>query len=166
MRARLLRNVARVKTRLLAGGLPVTDSPSPIISLTLENADAADRVSQQLLAKGIHPPFIKYPGAPGSGFFRFAISSEHSQVQLEELAEVLVKVRSFNLNPALDLATKEHSAAEPQPKEFNHGRIRRRSEAMADRQPMNTDSDRTEKMELEYTGNVRQRENPRKNERI
>jgi hypothetical protein len=37
---------------------------------------------------------------------------------------------------------------------------------MADRQQVNTDSDRTEKMELENKGHVRQRENAREKKRI
>jgi hypothetical protein len=47
------------------------------------------------------------------------------------------------------------SATEPKPNEFNHGCTQ-----------INTDSDRTEKMESEHKGHVRQRENPGKHEGI
>jgi hypothetical protein len=42
-----------------------------------------------LLARDIHPPFIRYPGGPAPGYFRFAISSEHTAAQLDALVAVL-----------------------------------------------------------------------------
>ncbi len=90
LRKRLVGNVARVKSELLTGGFAVVDSPSPIISLMPENAEAAARLKRRLLARGIYPAFIKYPGGPASGFFRFAISSEHTHGQLNDLVAALV----------------------------------------------------------------------------
>jgi hypothetical protein len=46
---------------------------------------------QALLAAGIYPPFIKYPGGPASGYFRFVISSEHGRRQLDDLTKVLIR---------------------------------------------------------------------------
>jgi 7-keto-8-aminopelargonate synthetase-like enzyme len=94
MRARLRQNIFRVRTRLPDGSHSLADSPGPIIAWTPRSASGADMLRRRLLAKGIHPPFIRYPGAPRGGFFRFAISSEHSRAQLDDLAEVLVEARA------------------------------------------------------------------------
>jgi hypothetical protein len=44
---------------------------------------------RRLPERRIFPPFIKYPGGPTNGYFRFALSSEHSADQIRALAEVL-----------------------------------------------------------------------------
>jgi 7-keto-8-aminopelargonate synthetase-like enzyme len=44
---------------------------------------------RKLLAAKIYPPFLKYPGGPAKGYFRFVISSEHSRAQLDNLVAVL-----------------------------------------------------------------------------
>jgi 7-keto-8-aminopelargonate synthetase-like enzyme len=46
-------------------------------------------LKRDLVAAGIYPPFIKYPGGPPNGYFRFVISSEHTRSQLDNLLEVL-----------------------------------------------------------------------------
>jgi 7-keto-8-aminopelargonate synthetase-like enzyme len=50
-------------------------------------------LKRRLLAGGIYPPFVKYPGGPAEGFFRFVISSEHSHGQLDRLLDVLTRRR-------------------------------------------------------------------------
>jgi 7-keto-8-aminopelargonate synthetase-like enzyme len=42
-----------------------------------------------LLARGIFPPNIRYQNGPPEGYFRFAISSEHTRAQLDALADAL-----------------------------------------------------------------------------
>ncbi|MGZ8939115.1 MAG: aminotransferase class I/II-fold pyridoxal phosphate-dependent enzyme [Limisphaerales bacterium] len=61
---------------------------SPIISVAPNNAGALRR---RLIAAGIYPPLIHYPGGPERGYFRFAISSEHSAAQIKQLATVLTE---------------------------------------------------------------------------
>jgi len=46
-------------------------------------------LKKKLLAAGIYPPYLKYPGASAGGIFRFVVSSEHSIEQLARLAGVL-----------------------------------------------------------------------------
>jgi 7-keto-8-aminopelargonate synthetase-like enzyme len=89
LRPRLLRNAARVKTALRAAGLPLPETPGPIVPLLPRNPGEAARLNRALLAAGIYPPFIRYPGGPPSGYFRFVISSEHTPAQLEALLVVL-----------------------------------------------------------------------------
>ena len=89
MRGRLGRNTERVKSGVRAIGLPVADTPSPIIAVVPDHARRARRLTRSLLAAGIYPSFIHYPGGPESGYFRFALSSEHTAAQLDQLVKVL-----------------------------------------------------------------------------
>ena len=90
LRKRLARNTSYVKAALRASGFPLGDFPGPIIPLVPKNSRAAERLRRRLLAEGIHPPFIKYPGGPEGGYFRFVISSEHTQGQLDALLKALL----------------------------------------------------------------------------
>jgi 7-keto-8-aminopelargonate synthetase-like enzyme len=89
LRARLAQNTAWLKGELKRHGLPVMETPSPIFALVPQSAKEAERVKKRLLTRGIYPPFIKYPGGPESGYFRFAISSEHTAKQLDNLVKAL-----------------------------------------------------------------------------
>lgn len=90
LRRRLARNVDYTKAKLRAAGLPVVDSPSPLIAHVPRNATGAAAMTKRCLSHGIFPSLIKYPGGPENGYFRFAISSEHSKAQLDALLKVLV----------------------------------------------------------------------------
>jgi 8-amino-7-oxononanoate synthase len=98
IRRRLNRNVAHLRVKLRAGGIPVPEQPGPIIALAPRNQREAGRLVRLLLAAGIHPPFIKYPGGPENGYFRFAISSEHTLAQLNLLASVVTAQNSSGLS--------------------------------------------------------------------
>jgi len=89
-RERLSRNARRVKNALRKAGVDLPDAPGPIVSLDLKHAKQIAQLHRDLLKAGILPPFIKYPGGPASGYFRFVISSEHSAKQLTDLVCVLM----------------------------------------------------------------------------
>ena len=89
LRARLAKKTRLVKSNLAAAGFPVVDSPSPIIANIPANAKEASQQQRRQIANRIYPPFIKYPGGPESGYFRFAISSEHTAGQLSALIGAL-----------------------------------------------------------------------------
>jgi 7-keto-8-aminopelargonate synthetase-like enzyme len=90
LRRRLNRNVAHLRRKLRARGIPAPEQPGPIVSLAPRNRREGERLGRRLIEAGIHPPFILYPGGPENGYFRFAISSEHTIGQLDLLARVLV----------------------------------------------------------------------------
>jgi 7-keto-8-aminopelargonate synthetase-like enzyme len=46
-------------------------------------------LKRKLLKAGVYPSLICYPGGPAAGYFRFAISSEHSPEQIARLAKTL-----------------------------------------------------------------------------
>jgi 7-keto-8-aminopelargonate synthetase-like enzyme len=89
LRQRLNRNAEFVKRELRHAGMDLPDAPGPIIQFLLPSAAKNRRLRRALLAAGIYPSFINYPGAPAGGYFRFVISSEHTQAQLQQLVTVL-----------------------------------------------------------------------------
>lgn len=94
LRARLNDHAAYVKTELRRVGYPVPeDAPGPIVSVSFRDAAKIKQLHRRLMAAGIYPPFMKYPGGPANGHFRFAISSEHSREQLRRLVETLSRFR-------------------------------------------------------------------------
>ena len=89
LQSRLHENAAKLKERLRAGGFALPEAPGPIVPVVPSSAKTAERLNRRLLAAGIHPPFIRYPGGPEGGYFRFVVSSEHTQAQLAALARAL-----------------------------------------------------------------------------
>jgi 7-keto-8-aminopelargonate synthetase-like enzyme len=85
LRCRLSHNVNYVKTALRSSGLSVAHTPAPIFSIVPRAAAEVARLRKRLLSRGVFPSFIHYPGGPQGGYFRFVISSEHSQQQLDDL---------------------------------------------------------------------------------
>ena len=86
---RLKRNVTSLKNSLRRAGIFLPEVPGPIISMRNQRKSQRSRLTRELLHAGIFPPFIKYPGGPAEGYFRFVLCSEHTRPQLEGLAEVL-----------------------------------------------------------------------------
>lgn len=90
-RRRIEQGAAYVKKALREAGLPLANNPGPIVALVPRNKKVAASLKKTLLANGIYPPFLKYPGGPPEGYFRFVISSEHTRPQLDGLIRVLAK---------------------------------------------------------------------------
>lgn len=89
LRHRLERNVQQVKSALRQQGFPVSAAPTPILAFHPSTPAEAGALRERLLARKIYPCFIEYPGGPETGYFRFAISSEHSRDQLNNLVSAL-----------------------------------------------------------------------------
>jgi 7-keto-8-aminopelargonate synthetase-like enzyme len=90
-----LRHNSRLgKEQLRAAGLPLPQTPGPIIALKPQGPTVRARLQRALFAAGIYPSFIRYPGGPADGYFRFVISSEHSKAQIDRLTRVLASFRS------------------------------------------------------------------------
>lgn len=88
LRRKLNENADCVKTALRAARVKFPEAPGPIVALFTEEPAQTEALKKRLLAAGIFPPFLKYPGF-GEGYFRFAISSGHSRAQLDKLTKVL-----------------------------------------------------------------------------
>lgn len=89
LQTRLHANASWLKEKLSAGGMKLPDAPGPIVPVIPASPKDADRLKRRLRAAGIHPPFIRYPGGPEGGYFRFVVSSEHTRAQLAALAGAL-----------------------------------------------------------------------------
>lgn len=89
LRERLFQKVQFVREALGKGGMNIAYTPGPIIALRPENTREALKLKRKLLAAGVYPPFIRYPGGPTEGSFRFVISSEHTDRQLRQLVKAL-----------------------------------------------------------------------------
>jgi 7-keto-8-aminopelargonate synthetase-like enzyme len=94
-RVRLQENTSRVRANL----------DFPIVSVTPKNKTACDHLRAALLARGIFPSHIRYQHGPPEGYFRFAISSQHSRAQLDALAA--------GLPPSLDARRTDERADGP-----------------------------------------------------
>jgi len=89
LRRRIAFNTGHVKIALRKVGLQINDGPGSIIPLIPRSEAAAIKLRKQLLSAGIYPALINYLGGPGNSYFRFVISSEHTQEQLDALIDVL-----------------------------------------------------------------------------
>ena len=78
-----------IKKKIKQLGLDTPQSPTPIVSITHYDDVKNKRLYQLLLKNGIYPPFVKYPGAPSGGHFRFALSNLHTQEQIDLLYETI-----------------------------------------------------------------------------
>jgi 7-keto-8-aminopelargonate synthetase-like enzyme len=87
---RLSDNVNYVKTALRANGMAVPETPAPIIAVIPRNPREAQALRKRLLSRDVFPSFIRYPGGPERGYFRFVISSEHTREQLDSLIASLL----------------------------------------------------------------------------
>jgi 8-amino-7-oxononanoate synthase len=92
LRKKLNHNAEYVKTALRAAGVNFPETPGPIIAMSTEVSAQTWALKRRLLAAGIFPPFIRYPGF-AHGWFRFVISSGHSRAQLDKLINVLKDFR-------------------------------------------------------------------------
>lgn len=88
LRPRLWKNVEHVKSALRTLGAPVAATPAPIVPLIPSHPSQVAEVKERCIENGIFPSFIRYPGGPEGGYFRFAISSEHSRAQVDALINV------------------------------------------------------------------------------
>jgi len=92
-RQRLEENNKYLKERLRGSGYPTAETPGPVLAVRPKNAQACHALHKALLRLGIYPPYLCYPGGEAGGYFRFAISSEHSRRQLDQLLDVLTRLR-------------------------------------------------------------------------
>ena len=93
-RKKLFQNLSSLRAQIRQSGWDIPEMPGPIVRLPLMNPGAASDLKARLLAAGIYPPFLKYGSASAAGFFRFVISSQHTQTQLDTLASVLADFKS------------------------------------------------------------------------
>jgi len=90
---KLLKDV-ELRERLRGNFFRATGRPGDVPIYSREPKDS-EKFANALLKRGIFPSRIRYPGGPEGGYFRFAISSEHTRAQLDALAGALEATRVF-----------------------------------------------------------------------
>lgn len=123
LRERIQSNTVRVKDALRGMGFEVPDHPGPI-AMIQTTGQATDRLRRQLLNAGIYPPLLNYPGAI-QGTFRFAISSDHTDEQLDQLIACLTRFKGGGRSVA-GRGTGRTRAGSPNPPGTPLGRRHRR----------------------------------------
>src|SRR5437667_295703 len=83
LRNRLAANLIYTRKALRDSNFAPIETPGPIITIFPKDTKQIRQLKRQLLRAGIFPSFIRYPSGPATGYFRFAISSEHSCDQLD-----------------------------------------------------------------------------------
>ena len=73
----------------LQRNLKLIGTDVPILCITPGTASEAVRLKKRLLSAGIFPSLIRYPNGPPNGYFRFAISSEHTPDQIKRLLKAI-----------------------------------------------------------------------------
>ena len=93
-REQLTKNLNYTRNQLGQAGIRLDETPGPMVAFVPENPQQAVRLRRALLQSAIYPSLIRYPGSPAGGYYRFAISSAHSQKQLDQLIAALARVFS------------------------------------------------------------------------
>ena len=78
----------RVKQALADAGYDMPINPAPGINIFIEDKQESQRLADMLEKAGIYPSFISYPEKPD--YFRFTLSSAHSENQIQMLLDVLI----------------------------------------------------------------------------
>src|ERR1039458_2314157 len=77
-------SVSSMSSMPLSMAFSAAAAPSaPIFPVHPSTQEEIGALRERLLARKVYPSFIEYPGGPEGGYFRFAISSEHSDEQLD-----------------------------------------------------------------------------------
>jgi glycine C-acetyltransferase len=78
-----------LKEKFIEIGFDMPKTPAPIFSITMYDEEKNGRLRDILLDNGIYPPFIDYPGAPPGGHFRFIMTSETTDEQINLLFDTI-----------------------------------------------------------------------------
>lgn len=77
----------KVKQQIAEMGYDVPVIPSPTISINIDDPKKVDKLREMLIDVDIYPSLIRYPEKPD--YFRFALSSAHSDDDIGKLLSVL-----------------------------------------------------------------------------
>lgn len=88
--SKLQQRALTFKRKLQKVGFELPVSPSPIISVTHFDEKKNKVLEKRLLENYIYSPFMDYPGSPKGGHFRFALTSNHTDEQIQLLYNIIV----------------------------------------------------------------------------
>lgn len=91
LRASLMRNVLRLREKLVAAQLEVVGDPSAIVSTKVGDEALARMVSRRLPALGVVANLVEFPAvAKGSARFRLQVMAKHTAEQIDAVVERIV----------------------------------------------------------------------------
>lgn len=67
----------------------LNDRRTPVTAIHPRDADQARALTESLSEAGFVPPWIRYPGGPGGGFFRIALRATHTAATVDRLAQAV-----------------------------------------------------------------------------
>ena len=89
-RVRRLQELARHFSNALPSRPEILNDPrTPVTAIHPLDAAQAQRLTEALTQAGFVPPWIRYPGGPGGGFFRIALKATHSRSQIDRLSRAI-----------------------------------------------------------------------------
>lgn len=81
---------ARLRDNLAQAGFAVLSSSGPIVPVLVGEAEAALRLAQALLERGVYAPAMRPPTVPpGTSRLRLAVSAAHEEADMDRAAEAL-----------------------------------------------------------------------------
>jgi 7-keto-8-aminopelargonate synthetase-like enzyme len=89
MIGKLQEKAINLKSRFKDIGLKMPETPVPVFPIVFDDTRKDERLKNKLFENGIYPSFIKYPGAPSGGLFRFIITSSTTEDQIVLLFETI-----------------------------------------------------------------------------
>jgi glycine C-acetyltransferase len=97
LRTQLWANVAFMQDRLRESGVDIGDCESQVVPIMIRNDATIFDIGEQLLREGVFINPVKYPAVgKHKSRFRMSISAAHSKEELEEGAEIIVRVLERN----------------------------------------------------------------------
>ncbi|MEJ2539864.1 MAG: aminotransferase class I/II-fold pyridoxal phosphate-dependent enzyme [Gemmatimonadota bacterium] len=97
LRTRLWENVDFMQRRLREGGVDVGDSQSQVIPIMVRNDARIFDLGEELLREGVFINPVRYPAVgKHKSRFRMSISAAHTREQLDEGAEIIIRVLRRN----------------------------------------------------------------------
>ncbi len=97
LRKNLFANVEFMQNRLRDAGVDIGDSESQVIPIMIRNAETIFDIGEQLFREGVFINPVVYPAVgKHKSRFRMSISAAHSLEELEEGAEIIVRVLDRN----------------------------------------------------------------------
>ena len=90
----LKRRALAFKADLRAAGYEIEVNQVPIVALAVNGEEQARRSRAVLLAHGIYPSHVHYPGLPPGGMFRFILRSSNTDEETARLLAALIETAS------------------------------------------------------------------------
>jgi glycine C-acetyltransferase len=97
LRDKLRENVKFMQEKLVSEGVDIGDSASQVIPIMVRNDALVFSLGEELLREGVFINPVKYPAVgKHKSRFRMSISADHTRQDLEEGAEIIVRVLRRN----------------------------------------------------------------------